>query len=179
MWASLKTYYFKSYLLLPCDCLHLRRFVWSFCKQESTLWDHLNEEKVKKRSEGITVTHNEEPMEAGNSPWQPGHSCQVFKKSSKKIIEHLYSGSQSQMYNHSLKGPIVKDGCSLSISVSHPVLQFAENALRSFVDTFRAPCGGLLLCSQTEKCCGQHTGPQKANECTETIVINIPSWRVA
>lgn len=125
------------------------------------MWDHLNEEKVRKlwtrrRREDFTVTFNEDPTEAGNSPWQSGHSCQASGRRRRVLgtTGDLYSGSPSRIYNHSWNGLIVRDGTSLSISsASHPRLLCAEIALRSFVVTFYSSIGdpkfNFPLCSKT------------------------------
>ena len=125
------------------------------------MWDHLNEEKVRKlwtrrRREDFTVTFNEDPTEAGNSPWQSGHSCQASGRRRRVLgtTGDLYSGSPSRIYNHSWNGLIVRDGTSLSISsASHPRLLCAEIAFRSFVVTFYSSIGdpkfNFPLCSKT------------------------------
>ena len=87
------------------------------------IWDHLNEEKVRKLwaqrgREDFTVTFNEDPTEAGNSPWQSSHSCQASGRHRRVLgtTGDLYSGSSSQIYNHAWNGLIVRDGTGLSIS---------------------------------------------------------------
>lgn len=61
-------------------------------------------------------------------------------------IGDSYSGSQSQIHNHSWKGLILWDGHSLSISSgSHLLLLCAKIALRSFVVALTVPRGTFSL----------------------------------
>lgn len=132
-------------------------------------WHHWNEEEagsleLKSRHEDFAVRYNEDPAEAGNSPWQPGHSCQSFKEAQEGLgtAGDSHPGSTSQIYNrYNRKGMILRDGHGLSISAASPAgAASREKCTREFCYCFlKAPRGALsvklsaLQQKKPEKCC--------------------------